>query len=98
MPELATFLKTLRLRIPPDSTTIGSWRRLPKRLGRPVSQEEIAEALGVSRNWYRRLESNSHVRASIKLLDRLARTYAVTPEERKQLFFLAIPELRKYGN
>jgi transcriptional regulator with XRE-family HTH domain len=58
-----------------------------------VTQEEIAEAVGVSRNWYRRLESGASVRASTKLLDRLAHALALTPDERMTLFTLAIPEL-----
>ena len=64
------------------------------RRGRHVTQEELAEALGVSRNWYRRLESREPARASMKLLDRIASVFALTPEERKALFILAIPELR----
>jgi transcriptional regulator with XRE-family HTH domain len=63
------------------------------RCGRPVTQEEAAEAVGVSRNWYRRLESGDGVRASTKLLDRLAKTFVHTPEERITLFLLAIPEM-----
>jgi DNA-binding XRE family transcriptional regulator len=91
--EFASFLRLLRLRIPRETTHLGAWRRLPVRCGRPVSQEEAAEAVGVSRNWYRRLESGDAVRASAKLLDRLAKTFVQTPEERMQLFLLAIPEI-----
>ncbi len=91
--EFGSFLKMLRERIPPESATLGSWKRQPLRCGRPVSQEEMAEAVGVSRNWYRRLENDASARASMKLLDRLASAFAFTPEERTTLFFLAIPEL-----
>jgi AraC-like DNA-binding protein/DNA-binding XRE family transcriptional regulator len=91
--EFPTFLKTLRRRIPPDAFTLGDWRRLPARCGRRVTQEEAAEAVGVSRNWYRRLESCASVRASPKLLDRLATAFAVTPAERTKLFVLGIPEM-----
>jgi DNA-binding XRE family transcriptional regulator len=90
--ELGAFLKTLRCRIPPESVRIGLWERLPTRRGRRVTQEEVAEAVGVSRNWYRRLEAGS-VRASMKLLARLASTFAFTHEERTKLFILAIPEI-----
>jgi DNA-binding XRE family transcriptional regulator len=93
--EFASFLRSLRRRIPPETRTIGAWRRLPTRCGKRVTQEEIAEAVGVSRNWYRRLESGSAVRASMKLLDRLANTFAFTAEERLELFIRAIPEIRK---
>jgi DNA-binding XRE family transcriptional regulator len=91
--EFASFLKTRRRSIPPDSMTLGSWERLPVRRGRRVTQEEIAEAVGISRNWYRRLESGDAARASARLLDRIARALQFTPEERTNLFVLGIPEL-----
>lgn len=90
--EFGAFLRTLRHRIPPETVKIGLWKRLPVRHGRRVTQEEIAEAVGVSRNWYRRLEAGG-VRASMKLLARLANTFAFTHEERTKLFLLAIPEM-----
>ncbi len=91
--EFGAYLRKLRQRIPPQTATLGSWKRLPIRRGRAVTQEEIAEAVGVSRNWYRRLESGAGVRASMKLLDRLANTMVFTPTERTTLFVLAIPEM-----
>jgi len=91
--EFASFLKKRRRSIPPDSRTLGSWERLPFRRGRRVTQEEIAEAVGISRNWYRRLENGDAARASAKLLDRIARAFEFTPEERMDLFVLGIPEL-----
>jgi DNA-binding XRE family transcriptional regulator len=91
--EFASFLKTRRRNFPPESKTLGSWERLPVRRGRPITQEEIAEAVGISRNWYRRLESGDAPRASAKLLDRIAKAFQFTPEERTNLFVLGIPEL-----
>lgn len=91
--ELASFLKTHRREIPPDSAALGPWERLAVRRGRRVTQEEIAEAVGISRNWYRRLESDGAPRASAKLLNRLANAFQFTPEERTKLFALGIPEL-----
>lgn len=91
--EFASFLKTRRRSIPPESMTLGPWERLPVRRGRHVTQEEIAEAIGISRNWYRRLESGEAPRASAKLLDRIAKALQFTPEERMDLFVLGIPEL-----
>lgn len=91
--EFASFLKTRRQRIPSESMKLGSWERLPVRRGRRVTQEEIAEAVGISRNWYRRLESGDAPRASAKLLDRIARAFQFTPEERMYLFVLGIPEI-----
>lgn len=91
--EFASLLKTRRRSIPPETVTLGSWERLPVRRGRRVTQEEIAEAVGVSRNWYRRLENGDAPRASAKLLDRLAKAFQFTPEERMSLFMLGIPEI-----
>src|SRR5258708_36399787 len=90
---LASFLKARRRNIPPNSVTLGSWERLPGRCGRRVTQEEIAEAVGISRNWYRCLENGDAPRASPKLLDRIANAFQCTPEERTMLFALAIPEI-----
>jgi len=91
--EFASFLKTRRRSIPPESATLGARERLPARRGRRVTQEEIAEAVGISRNWYRRLESFDAPRASAKLLDRIAQAFQFTPEERMKLFLLGIPEI-----
>jgi DNA-binding XRE family transcriptional regulator len=91
--EFSSFLKMRRLGIPPERVALGSWERLPVRRGRRVSQEEIAEAVGISRGWYRRLESGDAPRASAKLLDRIATAFEFTPEERTELFVLAIPEI-----
>jgi transcriptional regulator with XRE-family HTH domain len=90
---LGPFLKMLRQRISPGSGTLGPADRLPIRRGRRVTQEEIAEAVGVSRNWYRRLESGADVHASTKLLARLAHVLLLTPDERITLFALAVPEM-----
>jgi|SRR5579863_1575854 len=91
--ELASLLKARRRSIPPESLKLGPWERLPDRHGRRVTQEEIAEAVGISRNWYRRLENGDAARASAKLLDRIARAFQFTPEERMNLFTLGIPEI-----
>jgi transcriptional regulator with XRE-family HTH domain len=91
--EFASFLRARRCSIPWDARALGSWERLPIRHGRPVTQEEVAEAVGVSRNWYGLLENGAAVRASTKLLNRLAKVFAFTLEERTKLFTLAIPEI-----
>lgn len=91
--ELASFLKSRRQSIPANTTTLGTWERLPVRRGRRITQEEIAEALGISRSWYRRLESGDAPRASAKLLDRIANALRFTHEERTKLFVLGIPEI-----
>jgi DNA-binding XRE family transcriptional regulator len=92
--ELKIALREFRQRIDPQSTTLGSYNRLPSRFGRPVTQEEIAEHVGISRSWYGKLESDEHVRASVDLLDRLATTLMLSPDERTTLFSLGLPQLR----
>lgn len=91
---LGAFLKELRQRIPADARTLGSFERHALRYGRRVTQEEIAEAVDVSRGWYRMLEGGAKVRASAQLLDRLASVFDLTSEERVTLFALALPEMR----
>jgi transcriptional regulator with XRE-family HTH domain len=90
--ELARFLRFLRQRIDPEAAYLGPRARLPVRRGRRVTQQELAEAIGVSREWYAVLESAATTRSSTGLLDRLADALMVTPEERATLFELAVPE------
>jgi transcriptional regulator with XRE-family HTH domain len=91
--ELPLFLNFLRRRIDPDVRSLGPRARLPKRLGKRVTQEELAEVIGVTREWYALLESGARTRASTDLIDRLAVALMVTAEERARLFRLALPEL-----
>jgi transcriptional regulator with XRE-family HTH domain len=91
--ELALFLRFLRQRVDPDVRDLGPHARLPSRLGKRVTQEELAEAIGVSREWYAMLESTATTRTSTGLIERLADVLMVTPEQRAKLFALAVPEL-----
>lgn len=59
-----------------------------------MTQEEVAESIGVSRVWYATLESQSGVRTSPALLDRLASALMLTAAERTSLFKIALPELK----
>jgi transcriptional regulator with XRE-family HTH domain len=90
---LGVFLKSLRLRIDRKADRLGSYRRLPSRRGRRASQEEIAEAVEVSRGWYGLLESGAAIRASTRLLARIAEALGLSEEERAELFRLAVPEV-----
>jgi transcriptional regulator with XRE-family HTH domain len=62
-------------------------------VGRPVSQEEIAEAIGVSRVWYAMLETGRSVRASVALLERIATTLMLDEAQRAAVFQLGLPEI-----
>ena len=90
---LAPFLKFLRTRIDPQVRDLGPRRRLPSRVGKRVTQEELAEAIGVSREWYAVLESPAAPRASPSLLERLSDALMLSSEERGTLFQLALPEI-----
>jgi transcriptional regulator with XRE-family HTH domain len=91
--ELALFLKLLRRRIDPDVRVLGPSMRLSRRVGKRVTQEELAEVVGISRDWYATLESAGMTRTSTRLVSHLADALMVTPEERARLFQLALPEL-----
>jgi len=92
---LGAYLRMLRERVPSTACTLGEHKRLPVRCGRRVTQEEIAEVVGVSRGWYRQLEGGAGARASVKLLARLSDALMATPGERVTLFALALPEMRR---
>jgi transcriptional regulator with XRE-family HTH domain len=91
--ELALFLTFLRHRIDPDVRALGPFVRRTQRLGKRVTQEELAEAIGVSREWYATLESGATARTSTALANRMAEALTVTPEERARLFHLAVLEV-----
>jgi transcriptional regulator with XRE-family HTH domain len=94
--ELALFLRSLRNRIDPAAPTLGSFRRLLSCVGKRVTQAEVAEAIGVSREWYAVLESARQVRSSSRpspaLLGRIADALMLTRDERQMLFQLTVPE------
>jgi transcriptional regulator with XRE-family HTH domain len=91
---LKTFLRQHRLQIDPETPALGPYARLPSRRGRRVTQEELAECIGISRVWYATLESSAAVRTSSALLDRLAAALMVSARERAALFDLAMPDLK----
>jgi transcriptional regulator with XRE-family HTH domain len=91
--ELALLLNFLRSRIDPEVHVLGPYVRRSERLGKRVTQEELAEAIGVSRRWYASLESAGTTRTSVSLVERLSDALMVMPEERARLLQLAVPEL-----
>ena len=91
---LRGFLKRCRARIAPERASLGPYLRLPTRVGKTVTQEEVAEAVGITRVWYARLESDYPISVSTAVLGRLADALMMDPTEREALFQLAVPELR----
>jgi DNA-binding XRE family transcriptional regulator len=90
--EMQSLLKGLRRRVDPQTPKLGERERLNTRLGKSVSQEELAEAMGVSLGWYASLERGA-ARPSVSLLKRLTIALNASREERITLLKLAIPEL-----
>jgi transcriptional regulator with XRE-family HTH domain len=89
--EFGTFLKRHRRALRPQTLTLGDCRRVPARIGRPVTQEEVAEALDVSRTWYALLESGA-ARASAALANRIARVFDLDHAQQLELLRLTLPE------
>jgi transcriptional regulator with XRE-family HTH domain len=72
---------------------LGESQRLPIRVGKRVTQEELAEHLGISRGWYARFESGTPAGFSVPLLSRLADMLLLFASERAELMRLAKSEL-----
>jgi transcriptional regulator with XRE-family HTH domain len=91
--RFARALRDARLAIPPEAASLGNVLRLPRRVGKAVSQEEVAEAVGISRVWYVRLETGRSIRTSVALLERLANALMLNDTQRAQLFPFAVSEI-----
>lgn len=89
---LSAFLQRKRRDVDLQATQVGPYTRRDNRIGRPFTQEEVAEALDVSRQWYAALEMGSSVRPSTALVDRIATLFVLNDNERVTLFRLAIRE------
>jgi transcriptional regulator with XRE-family HTH domain len=81
------------MRLAPDSQFLGEHLRFPNRVGKRVTQEELAEHLGISRGWYARFEAGAPAGFSIALLNRLGDLLLFSAAERAELVRLALPEL-----
>lgn len=91
--ECGALLRACRGAVDANVRALGPHARLPARWGKRVTQEEVAEAAGVSRVWYAMLESGAAVRTSPRLLDSLAAALMLSARDRAALFCLALPEL-----
>ena len=90
--ELADFLRTKRSSIQPEDVGLpdGSRRRTPG-----LRREEVALLAGVGTTWYTWLEQGRDVRASLDVLEALARALQLTPAERSHLILLGRGEHAK---
>ena len=84
--ELAAFLRSRRERISPEDVGLpGGHRRRTAGLRR----EEVAQLAGVGVTWYTWLEQGRPIRASVQVLEAVARTLRLDAVERQHLFRLA---------
>src|SRR6266540_3567569 len=84
--ELAEFLRTRRGRITPTDVGLppGLRRRTPG-----LRREEVAQLAGVGVTWYTWLEQGRPIRASVQVLDAVARTLRLDQAEIEHLYRLA---------
>jgi transcriptional regulator with XRE-family HTH domain len=90
--ELAEFLRIRRGRISPTDVGLppGPRRRTPG-----LRREEVAQLAGVGVTWYTWLEQGRPIRASVQVLDAVARTLRLDQAEVEHLYRLAeVPAVR----
>jgi transcriptional regulator with XRE-family HTH domain len=83
--ELADFLRRRRASLQPETVGLpsGGRRRTPG-----LRREEVAQLAGVGSTWYTWLEQGRDVRASLDVLEAIARALRLTPAERGHLILL----------
>ena len=84
--ELAAFLRSRRERITPEDAGLPSGHR---RRTAGLRREEVAQLAGVGVTWYTWLEQGRPIRASVQVLEAVARTLRLDTAERQHLFRLA---------
>jgi transcriptional regulator with XRE-family HTH domain len=84
--ELAAFLRSRRERVTPEDVGLpgGSRRRTAG-----LRREEVAQLAGVGVTWYTWLEQGRPIRASVQVLEAVARTLRLDTTERQHLLRLA---------
>ncbi|TDW90706.1 helix-turn-helix protein [Kribbella pratensis] len=91
--ELTEFLTSRRARVRPEDLGIkvyGGRRRVPG-----LRREELAQAAGVSADYYVRLEQGRAENVSQEILDAVADVLKLTEDEQKHLALLAKPARRR---
>src|SRR5690242_5454571 len=84
--ELAAFLRSRRERITPEDAGLPSGHR---RRTAGLRREEVAQLSGVGVTWYTWLEQGRPIRASVQVLEAVARTLRLDAIERQHLLRLA---------
>ncbi len=88
--DLAAFLKQRRSELNPGDF---GFPEAGKRRTPGLRREEVAVLVGVSTSWYTWLEQGRDVTPSVDVLDAIARTFQLTPAERRYVLELAHPEI-----
>jgi transcriptional regulator with XRE-family HTH domain len=89
--ELAAFLRSRRERITPEDVGLPGG---PRRRTAGLRREEVAQLAGVGVTWYTWLEQGRPIRASLQVLEAVARTLRLDAVERQHLFRLAeVPDV-----
>jgi transcriptional regulator with XRE-family HTH domain len=86
--ELSAFLRSRRERISPEDAGLAPGLR---RRTAGLRREEVAQLSGVGVTWYTWLEQGRPINASAQVLDAVARTLRLDPQEREHLYRLADP-------
>jgi transcriptional regulator with XRE-family HTH domain len=86
--ELAAFLRSRRERISPEDAGLAPGLR---RRTAGLRREEVAQLSGVGVTWYTWLEQGRPINASAQVLDAVARTLRLDPQEREHLYRLTDP-------
>lgn len=83
---LGNFLLKRRDRLSPADVGLpsGVRRRTPG-----LRREEVAQLVNVGASWYMRLEQGRDIQPSVQVLESLALTLRLTPNERRHLFLLS---------
>ena len=93
--ELAAFLRSRRERVTPEDAGLPSGYR---RRTAGLRREEVAQLSGVGVTWYTWLEQGRPIRASVQVLEAVARTLRLDAIERQHLFRLAeVPDMARPG-
>ncbi|UGT42153.1 helix-turn-helix transcriptional regulator [Nocardia yamanashiensis] len=87
--ELGRFLRAQRERLQPADVGINPYGDPARRRTPGLRREEVAELSGVGLTWYTWLEQGREVDASRQVIDALARTLRLDPDQHRHLRLLA---------
>ncbi|MFE3057973.1 helix-turn-helix transcriptional regulator [Nocardia sp. NPDC059239] len=87
--QLGEFLRAQRARLQPGDVGLVPYGDPARRRTPGLRREEVAELSGVGVTWYTWLEQGREVAASRQVIDALARTLRLDPDQHRHLRFLA---------